>query len=307
MKQFFLWLLAVFITIAAVLYQRATGPTHPVKGELTTSTQEFKYKLIRTHETTHGAQITFPEMLATDFSANLHFKRYQTKDEITVLPFTAVELEPETGFLVDLFPSLKRKSNKAFGADLPIQASAGKMEYFVEGSIDGKAFRIPEIGQDNIVLRYKDPVPNSILVPHIFLMFFAILFGMRAGISALFDVKSMRKWALISFIGMTVGGMVLGPIVQKYAFGEYWTGFPFGGDFTDNKMLIMWLSWAIALAVIGLKPKKKEKTSRIIVLFATFVMTISYLIPHSMGGSTLDYDKVDQGMDPKEAIKTGAR
>ena len=28
-------------------------------------------------------------------------------------------------------------------------------------------------------------------------------------------------------------------------------------------------------------------------------------IPHSMGGSTLDYDKVDKGVHPKEAIKTG--
>ena len=35
-------------------------------------------------------------------------------------------------------------------------------------------------------------------------------------------------------------------------------------------------------------------------------MTMVYLIPHSMGGSTLDYDAVDKGIDPKEAIKTGA-
>jgi Na+/melibiose symporter-like transporter len=104
---------------------------------------------------------------------------------------------------------------------------------------------------------------------------------------------------------MTVGGMILGPLVQKSAFGEYWTGFPFGGDFTDNKMLIMWIVWALALAVIGFKPKKKEKISRAAVLTAAVVMTVVYLIPHSMGGSTLDYDKVDKGIDPKEAIKTG--
>ncbi|MEO1450503.1 MAG: hypothetical protein AAFV07_13315, partial [Bacteroidota bacterium] len=104
----------------------------------------------------------------------------------------------------------------------------------------------------------------------------------------------------------TIGGMILGPIVQKYAFGEYWTGFPFGGDFTDNKMLFMWLAWALALAVIGFKPKKKENVSRTAVLTAAVVMTVVYLIPHSMGGSTLDYDQVDKGIDPKEAITTGA-
>ena len=41
-------------------------------------------------------------------------------------------------------------------------------------------------------------------------------------------------------------------------------------------------------------------------MIAALVMTVVYLIPHSMGGSTLDYDKFDQGIDPKEAIKTGA-
>jgi hypothetical protein len=306
MKQFLLWFLAVIITIIAVLYQRATGPTYPFKGVLSTNNLDYKYKLIRTHETTDEATITLPDTKAEYFSAFLHYKRYQTKDSLIVIPLTAITLEPEEGFLFNIFPSLKRKNDKAFGANLPLQPAAGKMEYYITGKIDGTTFRIPEIGQDNILLRYKDPVPNNVLVPHIFLMFFAILFGMRAAISAFFDPKTMRKWVLVSFIGMSIGGMVLGPMVQKYAFGEYWTGFPYGGDFTDNKMLIMWLAWAIALAVIGLKPKKKENVSRIIVLVAAVVMTVVYLIPHSMGGSTLDYEQIDQGIDPSEAIKTGA-
>lgn len=287
MKQFLLWLLAIVITVAAVLYQRATGPTYPVKGELSDTTQAYKYKLIRTHETTGAAKINLPIVVTSKLKANLHYRRYQMPEEMTVLPF-----------VID--------GNEGFTAALPIQPSAGKMEYFVEGTLDGKAFRIPEIERDNIVLRYKDPVPKGVLFPHIFFMFFAILFGMRAAISALFDVTTMRKWALVSFIGMTIGGMMLGPLVQKYAFGEYWTGFPYGGDFTDNKMLIMWLAWAVAMAVIGFKPKKNEKISRITVLLAAVVMTAVYLIPHSMGGSTLDYEKVDQGINPTEAIKTGA-
>lgn len=115
-------------------------------------------------------------------------------------------------------------------------------------------------------------------------MFFAVLFGLRAGLSALFDTVTMRKWVIISLTGMTIGGMMLGPLVQKNAFGEYWTGFPYGGDFTDNKTLIMWFVWVLAIAIIGLKPKKKELVSRIVVLVATIVMTSVYLIPHSMGG-----------------------
>ncbi len=68
----------------------------------------------------------------------------------------------------------------------------------------------------------------------------------------------------------------------------------------------MWIAWALALAIIGFKPKKKEGVSRATVLIAASVMTMVYLIPHSMGGSTLDYDAVDKGIDPREAIKTGA-
>lgn len=285
MKSFLLWVLAVILMFASVIYQRATGPTYPYKGTLTATEQDFKYKLLRTQETTENAVISLPNTGSEHFDANLNYKRYQTKDSITVLPFV-----------------LKGES---FTASLPIQPSAGKMEYYITGELDGKSFRIPEVGEDNIVLRYKDPVPGSILWPHVIMMFFAVLFGMRAGLSALFEPSTMRRWAIVSLVGMTVGGMILGPIVQKYAFGEYWTGFPYGGDFTDNKMLIMWLAWALAMAIIGFKPKKKEKISRIVVLFAAIVMTMVYLIPHSMGGSTLDYDKVDQGIDPTEAIKTG--
>lgn len=286
MKQFLLWLLAIVIMFTSVIYQRATGPTQPFTGKLTLNETNYKYKLLRTHETTEGAKIELSNMSAANFNATLHYKRYQTADSITVVPFTIEE--------------------EVLKAQLPVQPSAGKMEYFIEGSIDEKVFRIPELNEDNIVLRYKDPVPGSVLWPHVFLMFFAVLLGMRAGLSALFDPKTMRRWAIISLVGMTIGGMMLGPLVQKYAFGEYWTGFPFGGDFTDNKMLIMWLAWVIALVIIGLKPKKNERTSRIIVLIAAIVMTAVYLIPHSMGGSTLDYDKIDQGIDPTEAIKTGA-
>lgn len=286
-KNIRLWFIAIHLTIAAVIYQRSTGPTYPFKGKLNHNDQDYKYKLLRSQETTKGATIVLPFIDNSDYHATLNYKRYQTNDSITSLPFTL-------------------DSANKFTADLPKQPAAGKMEYFISGTIDGNVFHIPEQGEDSIVLRYKDPVPNYILIPHIFLMFFAILFGMKAGLNALFDPKKMRRCAIIAFIGMSIGGMVLGPIVQKYAFGEYWTGFPYGGDFTDNKMLIMWLVWVIALAIAGFKPKPKERLSRIAILLAAAVMSFVYLIPHSMGGSTLDYDKVDQGIHPSEAIKTGA-
>ncbi len=286
-KRILLWVLAVFLALAAMIYQRSTGPTYEYKGYLEHGGEKHKYELLRSHETTEGAKIELPYFEGANYNASLHYKRYRTKDPVTSLDF-------------------QLDANKQFVAQLPVQPAAGKMEYFIIGSIDGKEFNIPEKGEDRIVLRYKDPVSNFILVPHVLMMIIVIIFGIRAGLSALFDHGSMRLWTMIAFLAMTIGGMILGPLVQKSAFGEYWTGFPFGGDFTDNKMLIMWVAWALALAIIGFKPKKKEKISRAAVLTAAVVMTVVYLIPHSMGGSTLDYDKVDKGIDPKEAIKTGA-
>ncbi len=287
MKKVLIWILSIILALAAMIYQRSTGPTYEYKGRLEHAGEQHKYELLRTHETTAGANIEMPYIEGAGYSATLNYKRYQTSDSITSIEFQLNE-------------------NNQYVAQLPVQPAAGKMEYYVTGSIGGEAYSIPKEGEDKIVLRYKDPVSDYILIPHVTMMIIVIIFGIRAGLSALFDPNTMRRWTVIAFTAMTVGGMILGPLVQKSAFGEYWTGFPYGGDFTDNKMLIMWLAWAIALAIIGFKPKKKEKMSRAAVLTAAVVMTVVYLIPHSMGGSTLDYEQVDKGIDPKEAIRTGA-
>jgi hypothetical protein len=287
MKKIFLLILSVLLALAAMVYQRSTGPTYPYKGYLEYGGESHQYELLRSQETIEGAKIELPYFENADYNATLHYKRYRTKDAIAALDFRLDE-------------------NNRFVAQLPVQPAAGKMEYFITGSIDGKAFNIPEKGAETIVLRYKDPVSAYLLLPHVLMMIFAITFGIRAGLSALFDRESIRKWTVFAFSAMTVGGMILGPFVQKSAFGEYWTGFPNGGDFTDNKTLIMWLVWAFALAIVRFRPGKKEAIGRAAVFLAAAVMIVVYLIPHSLGGSTLDYDKVDQGIDPKEAIQTGA-
>ena len=231
MKKVLLWVLAVLLALAAMIYQRSTGPTYEFKGYLEHNGESYKYELLRTHETTGGAVIELPKIDGADYKAELNYKRYQTDDSITTLAFQMVE--------------------GRFGAQLPVQPAAGKMEYYVTGSIEGMEFSIPEKGEENIVLRYKDPVSDFILIPHVTMMTIVIIFGIRAGLGALFDDGTFRKWTVVAFGSMTLGGMILGPLVQKSAFGEYWTGFPFGGDFTDNKMLIMWVAWALALAIIG--------------------------------------------------------
>lgn len=285
-----LWAIAVVLMLAAVVYQRGTGPTYPRKGSFTAAGRSFDYALVRSdwsERTNDAARVRLPDP-GPATSGTLYWKRYRTRDEFTPTPLTreTVDGQPQ---LVGL---------------LPAQPAAGKLEYYLELNTGETTLRIPSVAP-NVVIRFKDHVPAYILAPHVIMMFFSVLIGMRTGLAAIFAPSSMRRWSWVALIGMTVGGMVLGPIVQKYAFGEYWTGFPWGGDWTDNKMLVMWLSWVFACAVIGFRPKRRELIPRAAVLIGALVMSAVYLIPHSMGGSELDYSAVEQGVDPAEAIRTG--
>jgi len=83
---------------------------------------------------------------------------------------------------------------------------------------------------------------------------------------------------------MLIGGMILGPVVQKYAFDAYWTGWPFGHDLTDNKSLVAFIFWLVAL---GYQIRNRQKKSWAVV--AAIILLVVYMIPHSVLGSEIDY------------------
>ena len=78
--------------------------------------------------------------------------------------------------------------------------------------------------------------------------------------------------------------------MQKYAFDAWWTGWPFGGDWTDNKTLAALIAWLVAWWICRYRPQLQ----RLAVLMATVVMVVVYLIPHSIHGSELDWEEVDR-------------
>ena len=105
------------------------------------------------------------------------------------------------------------------------------------------------------------------------------------------NVLNLSYFTLAFF---AIGGLILGPIVQKYAFGAFWTGWPFGktilhfGDLTDNKTLASILIWVIAIFRMRKHPNQTWWA-----WLATVVMIIVYLIPHSMLGSEIDYTEIE--------------
>ncbi|GMV07022.1 MAG: hypothetical protein AMXMBFR53_32970 [Gemmatimonadota bacterium] len=294
-KGALLWVAAVVLMLSAAVYQRLTGPTNPVRGELVVDGEAARYRLLRSEESVRDARIAVPAS-AADASGRVFWRRYPTDDAFQVLPMSV-----ETG----------DGGRRELVAYLPAQPASGKLEYRVEVDAPQGLVRIPRAGtvpaDETIVMRFKDPVPLGVLLAHVACMFFAVLVGMRAGLGALLWPAKVRRDSWIALVLMSVGGMILGPIVQKYAFGAYWTGFPWGYDLTDNKTLIMWVVWIAAAGTLGWKARDAAPgwRARLTVLAAAVVMTGVYLIPHSLRGSQLDYDAVDAGLSAEEAVRTG--
>ena len=315
LRHMLLWLVAATVMLGSYSYQKRTGPTYPLRGQIKVEggSVVVPYSLVRSQETTSPARVTLPDLLGEGAKAEVTYRRYPTDDAWTMLPMVSAHNDPDAAN-----SRSTADGDPVLAAELPIQPAAGKIEYYItitepNGMV---AFRIPDavsppdtLGQSEekaIILRYKDPVPDAILIPHIIMMFFSILLGIRAGLAALFESWGIRRWLWIAFIGMSVGGMILGPIVQKYAFGVYWSGFPDSSDLTDNKMLVMWLTWLVAVLVAGLTTRPLGWLRRGAVVVAAVVMFGVYLIPHSMRGSELNYDRLEEVADPHEAIGTGS-
>ena len=99
---------------------------------------------------------------------------------------------------------------------------------------------------------------------------------------------------------LAVGGMILGPVVQKFAFDAYWTGWPFGHDLTDNKTLVAIIAWAAAAVAT-----RRGKNPKPWAIGAATVTLAVFMIPHSVLGSELDYRTLDsqQGKPPVQLLK----
>jgi len=166
-------------------------------------------------------------------------------------------------------------------AALPNQSAAGKLEYYVTLSDIVNTEELLNSGP--IVIRFKGDVPATVLIPHIFFMFFGMLCANLTGLLALGKKEKYKFYGIVTLIFIAIGGMTLGPVVQKYAFGELWTGVPFGWDLTDNKTLVAFIFWI--LAVVGNWKKDRPYLS----IIAAGVTLIIFSIPHSAFGSELDY------------------
>lgn len=288
MKKFILWVLAFVITVSAAIYQRHTGPTYPKKLAATVNDSVYQLKLVRSLALDERPEVKLA-ISDTSVKARLYYKRLGTNDEFTGVDFN-YKVYPIHSFVMNRI--FKMNEEKGLFAVVPVQAAAGKLEYYLE--ITDNKGSTTYLKEEPVVIRFKGGVPAFILAPHILLMFIAMLFSTLAGLMAVTKVPEFRKYSYITLVLFIIGGIILGPIVQKYAFGELWTGIPFGWDLTDNKTLIALIFWILAVY----QNRKSEKP--VYVILAAIMLLAVFSIPHSMFGSNLDYStgKVTQGIIP---------
>ena len=278
MKSTLYWILAVIITLSAAYYQRKTGPTYPRQIDIVANGMEYNLKLTRSIEISDSNYIKLAIKDST-VKARLFYKRLQVDEPYRTVDFIYEEHPVHSFIMNNIF-----KINTEIGlfAYVPAQPPAGKIEYYFEITDDNG--RNTYFQNEPIIIRFKGAVPSEILTPHIIIMFIAMLLSTLTGLMAIGKHKSYRRWGIWTFITLIIGGMILGPMVQYHAFGQAWTGVPFGWDLTDNKTLIAVIFWA--LAVFGNRKKKRP----LLTILASFILLLVYTIPHSLLGSELDYE-----------------
>ena len=275
-RSILLWAITIIITVSTMVYQRATGPTYPKHIKVELSGKEYKFKLLRSNEIGSACDIQLPAE-DKELSATIYFKKYKTNDEWSKVAMQRITPEGE--------------DEEVLTATLPEQPSAGKIAYYITLHKGNESVDIAK--EEPVVVRFKGFVPRYILIPHILFMIISLFAGTRAGVEAIAGGDHTRKFAIVTLIVLFIGGLILGPLVQLYAFGELWTGWPFGGDWTDNKTLFAWIFWLIAVIVL-----KKKPHNRLWPIIAVMVLFAMYMIPHSMGGSELNNEtgKIETGM-----------
>ena len=270
-KSALLWVLSVVFTLCFVIYQRYTGPTYPVTGHIQYENTDIKYKLLRTSDASGDQEVKI-KAPNNAIKGRFESKRFKKGDTWAKGADTLSIVE------------MKRVGDELIGL-VPHQNPAGKVFYKVNlyTDTDNKGIYVRS---EPTIIRYKGPVPLWVLLPHIIFIFGAFLFSFRTGLNAYFKGKNTFVYAIVTVICLTLAGGILGPIMQKYAFGAYWTGWPFGHDLTDNKTAVALLFWAIAVFKLW-----KNKENRKWAIIASIVLIAVYLVPHSVLGSELDYTK----------------
>jgi len=252
-RPVWLWIIAILITLASARWQRMTGPTYELSGTVSLGGSAIHYVLDRTHAGPGDHRVEL-RSLPADVTGVTEWKDHRSSDAWTTVAM--------------------RREGDALVAELPHRPPAGKLWYRVRLARGAESLLIP--AERPAAIRFRGEVPPGVLIPHIILIFLAMLLSTRAGLEVLSPRPRFPGLVWGTLATIFIGGMVIGVFVTHYAFGEWWTGFPVGNDITDSKTLLAFVVWVAAAIALG--RSKLEKTW---VVLAALVMLVVFAIPHS--------------------------
>ncbi len=186
-----LWVAAFVVTVLLAVFQRATGPSYPLRGTVTLAgSEEIAFSLPRSNQGRETLAIRVPDTQSAE-AMTLEWRRYPTDEDFRTLAMTP----DDEGRLV---------------AEIPNQPDAGKVEYFIQIHRGEQVVQLPEA--ETVVARFRASVPAGVLIPHILAMFLSMLVSTRA----LFEVIRDHR----------VGKQVFGRAYRMIAEGVIDGGFP---------------------------------------------------------------------------------
>jgi len=256
-----LWVIAVVIVLGAAAWQRMSDTTRPIQGEVLVSGQTVSYSLLGVGSSSEPIRVSVaaPE----EVSGNLRWR--------------AADGEGEGAFQSS---TMLRDGEQVVGF-LPAQPPGTELEYSLVLAGPSGLTRIPTDG--TVPLQIRGPVPGVLLFPHVGILILSMVVGVRAGLGAVWAMPDAGRLSKLTVAGLTVGGMILGPIVLSFAAGSYWTGWPLGSDWRANSLAMMWLVWVVAaLAAHGVAEDATDRFARTTVIGAALVTVLVSLVPRSL-------------------------
>lgn len=187
------------------------------------------------------------------------------------------------------------EGGRYFGA-IPPYSRGDKLEYYIEArTASDMVTRVPaKEKRESFVVTVKGKPNTYVLVAHIVFVFIALFFFIFSGYlsyRALQHRRSLLYIPRIAFLGTAaffVSSIPLGMLVAYQTFGKPWSGFPVGGDLTDNKSLAILIYWAVCAVLYRGSLWRKDPSQDLLPmvtlpyvhLAGAIITVVLFVLPH---------------------------
>lgn len=187
------------------------------------------------------------------------------------------------------------EGGRYFGA-IPPYSRGDKLEYYIEArTASDMVTRVPaKEKRESFVVTVKGRPNRYVLIAHVVFVFIALFFFIFCGYlsyRALQHRRSLLYIPRIAFLGTAaffVASIPLGMLVAYQTYGKPWTGFPVGGDLTDNKSLAILIYWTVCAVLYRGSLWRKDPSQDLLPmvtlpyvhLAGTVITVVLFVLPH---------------------------